>query len=78
MYIAETLINPLFTDVAVHRDSDGTDRVTMNLGRGGGSCPPVTSSICVSAFKGSVFEECGNLLNKEHLLCLCQGKKEFY
>ncbi len=38
MYIAETLINPLFTDVAFPfiETVRGTDRVTMNLG---GSCP---------------------------------------
>ncbi len=38
MYIAKTLINPLFTDVAFLRDREGD-----------GSCPPVPSPICVPA-----------------------------
>ncbi len=38
MYIAETLINPLFTDVAFRRDSEGDG--SGHYESGGGSCPP--------------------------------------
>ncbi len=38
MYIAETLINPLFTDVAFQRDSEGDG--SGHYESGGVVCPP--------------------------------------
>ncbi len=49
MYIVETLINPLFTDVDFRRDSEGDGSGHYESGGGGGSCPPVPSAICVPA-----------------------------
>ncbi len=46
MYIAESLINPLFTDVAFHRDSEGDGSGHYESG-GVMSPPPVPSAICV-------------------------------
>ncbi len=48
MYIAETLISPLFTDVAFHRESEGDGSGQCESWRG------VPSAICVPAFNPSL------------------------
>ncbi len=40
MYIAEILINPLFTDVAFRRDSEGDGSGLYESWGGGGHVPP--------------------------------------
>ncbi len=44
MYIAETLINPLFTDVVFRRDSEGDG--SGHYESGGVMPPPIPSAIC--------------------------------
>ncbi len=50
MYIAETLVNPLFSDVTFRRDSEGDGSGHYESGGGGmSSPPPIPSAICAPA-----------------------------